>query len=84
MAGYEVSQLSSSPYDRGTLVAAVAPTSGIESSLTNKLIFYQVQERAAGTILDPLLDSIHPDGQEDNEGQAAAAHEEDGQEAGTI
>ena len=41
MVGYEVSQLSSSPYNRNTLVAAVAATDNSSES-TNKVIFYQV------------------------------------------
>lgn len=41
LPGYEVSTLSSSPYNRSTLVAAVAPTTATLDS-SNKIIFYQV------------------------------------------
>ena len=71
LQGYEVSQLSSSPYNRGTLVAAVTPTSLLGSSEGNKVIFYQVQERAAGTILD------EPEPQIEADNDAAAGMEED-------
>lgn len=50
LIGYEVSQLSSSPYNRGTLVAAAASTATETNG--NKLIFYQIKERAAETLLD--------------------------------
>ena len=49
-----MSQLSSSPYNRGTLVAAAASThvstAGEESN--NKLVFYSIQEKQAATMLD--------------------------------
>ena len=54
--GYEVSHVSSSPYDRGTLVVAIAPTIGGDVDDGNKVVFYQVHEKEAGTILDPLLE----------------------------
>ena len=60
MTGYEVSQLSSSPYSRNTLVAAVAATDNLSES-TNSVIFYQIQERDAATILDDL--PINEDGE---------------------
>ena len=41
LMGYEVSALSSSPYNRGTLIAATASTSGRESDC-NKLVFYSI------------------------------------------
>ena len=41
LPGYEVSQLSSSPYNRSSLVAALAPTSN-KADACNKLVFYQV------------------------------------------
>ena len=45
--GYEVSQISSSPYNRGTLIVAVAPT--YNNAEGNKVVFYQVHEKEAET-----------------------------------
>ena len=64
LAGYEVSALSSSPYNRGTLVAATTSTNGRDTDC-NKLVFYQIQIALAPftTILDSRADG---DGQEDS------------------
>lgn len=51
LPGYEVSTISSSPYNRSTLVAAMAPAAATADS-PNKIVFYQVQEREAPAILE--------------------------------
>ena len=78
--GYEVSQVSSSPYDRSSLVVAVAPTVMSEDS-NNKIVFYQMHERDAGTILDPLEDTPEErkgsdDGYDDKEDEFAGKIQE--------
>ena len=75
LIGYEVSQLSSSPYNRGTLVAAASSTATETNG--NKLIFYQIKERAAETLLDVSPTRIPQEAEEGKEdGNAEGADPE--------
>ena len=67
-----MSALSSSPYNRGTLVAATTSTNGRDTDC-NKLVFYQIQERAAPftTILDQSP-TMRADGDVDGQEDSAA------------
>lgn len=68
LAGYEVSALSSSPYNRGTLIAAVASTNGRDTDC-NKLVFYQIQERAAPVTILDSSPTMREDGDEEGKDQ---------------
>ena len=63
-----MSALSSSPYNRGTLVAATTSTNGRETDC-NKLVFYQIQIALAP--FTTILDS-RADGDADQEDGSAA------------